>query len=119
MQSLWAALIHRGGVLRKFGDGQSGRGTSDFSIVSGIGTDQSPTLPERTVSQNIEAMRADYARGVAQGATDFQRHERETARVRATQISQSIEVDVLIDIKYLIQEEQKQTERLKEERLHV
>ena len=49
----------------------------------------------------------------------FQRQERRAARVRATHISQRIEMDVPMDIKYLIEEEQRNTEWLQEERKKV
>jgi hypothetical protein len=45
--------------------------------------------------------------------------ERETARVRATQVSRHIEVDVPVDIQYLLAEEQKQLQYLQQERQKV
>jgi hypothetical protein len=65
----------------------------DFSVVSGGHGRNSPPLPQGS--------------------------DRDTARIRATQVSRSIEVELPVDIQYLFDEEQRQARAVQQERQKV
>ena len=96
-KGLWAAPQPVRGMQRQLEDGTSGHGMSDsvgdFSIVSGGQGRNSPPL---------------------QGSQGFHGSDRDTARIRATQVSRSIEVDVPVDIQYLFDEEQRQAQAVQQ-----
>jgi len=70
----------------------------DFSTVSGGQGRNSPPL---------------------QGSQGLHGSDRDTARIRATQVSRSVEMEVPVDIQYLFDEEQRQAQAVQQERQKV
>jgi len=109
-QSLWAAHRQPAGPPRSLGDGASVNGRSDsagdFSVVSGGQSQNSAPLREVQSASARDHMLVDHAGEHSHDGRGSAGFERETARVRATQVSRHIEVDVRVDILYFLAEEQ-------------